>query len=54
MLLVRRNARAKLACDENQRDDIRLCDLEPRFTCQACGRLDADERPDWRIVEEYA
>jgi hypothetical protein len=24
---------------------VRLSDLEPRFTCQACGRRDADVRP---------
>ena len=27
-------------------DDVRLSDLEPRFTCQACGRRGADVRPD--------
>jgi hypothetical protein len=26
-------------------DDVRLSDLEPRFTCQACGRRGADVRP---------
>ena len=26
-------------------DEIRLSDLEPRFTCQACGRHGADVRP---------
>jgi hypothetical protein len=26
-------------------DDIRLSDLEPRFTCKACGRRGADVRP---------
>jgi len=25
-------------------DDVRLSDLEPRFTCQACGRRGADVR----------
>jgi hypothetical protein len=35
-------------------DDLRLSDLEPRFTCQACGRKGADVRPDWRSVEAYA
>ena len=47
-------------------DDVRLSDLEsrftcqacgrrkPRFTCQACGRRGADVRPDWQSVEEYA
>jgi hypothetical protein len=28
-------------------DDIRLSDLEGRFTCQACDRRRADIRPDW-------
>jgi hypothetical protein len=27
-------------------DDLRLSDLEPKFTCQACGRRGADVRPD--------
>jgi hypothetical protein len=26
-------------------DDVRLSDLEPKFTCQACGRRGADVRP---------
>jgi hypothetical protein len=30
-------------------DDVRLSDIECRFTCQACGRRGADVRPnfDW-------
>jgi hypothetical protein len=28
-------------------DDVRLSDLEPRFTCQACGTKGADLRPDF-------
>jgi len=28
-------------------DDMRLSDLEPRFTCQACGKSGADVRPDF-------
>jgi hypothetical protein len=28
-------------------DDVRLTDLEPRFTRQACGRRGADVRPDF-------
>jgi hypothetical protein len=32
-------------------DDVRLSDLEPRFTCQACGRRGADVRPNWKSVE---
>ena len=35
-------------------DDVRLSDLEQRFTCQACGRRGADVRPDWRSAEAYA
>jgi hypothetical protein len=26
-------------------DDVRLSDLDPRFTCQACGHRGADVRP---------
>ena len=29
-------------------DDVRLSDLEPKFTCQACGRKGADVRPNFR------
>jgi len=28
-------------------DDIRLSDIEPRFTCQACGKRGADVRPNF-------
>jgi hypothetical protein len=28
-------------------DDVRLSDLEPRFTCKACGRKGADVRPNF-------
>jgi hypothetical protein len=28
-------------------DDVRLSDLEPLFTCQACGKKGADVRPDF-------
>ncbi len=28
-------------------DDVRLSDLEPQFTCQACGQRGADARPDF-------
>jgi hypothetical protein len=28
-------------------DDIRLSDIEPRFTCSACGKRGADVRPDF-------
>jgi hypothetical protein len=28
-------------------DDVRLSDIEPRFTCQACGKRGADVRPDF-------
>jgi hypothetical protein len=34
--------------------DVRLSDLEPRFTCQASGRKGADVRPDWQSMEAYA
>jgi hypothetical protein len=26
-------------------DDVRLSDLEPKFTCRACGQRGADVRP---------
>jgi len=26
-------------------DDVRLSELEPKFTCKACGRRGADVRP---------
>jgi hypothetical protein len=28
-------------------DDVRLSDIEPRFTCKACGKNGADVRPDF-------
>jgi hypothetical protein len=33
-------------------DDVRLSDLEPRFTCQACGRRGATVRPYFGWEEE--
>jgi hypothetical protein len=27
-------------------DDVRLSDIEPMFTCTACGKRGADVRPD--------
>jgi hypothetical protein len=35
-------------------DDVRLSDIEPRFTCQACGHRGADIRPNFGWVEEAA
>jgi hypothetical protein len=35
-------------------DDVRLSDLEPRFTCQACSQRGADVRPEWQSAEAYA
>ena len=32
-------------------DDVRLSDVEPRFTCQACGHKGADVRPDFHWKE---
>jgi len=29
-------------------DDVRLSDLEPKFTCQACGHRGADVRPNFQ------
>jgi hypothetical protein len=28
-------------------DDLRLSDIEPRFTCTVCGKYGADVRPDF-------
>ena len=28
-------------------DDVRLSDIEPGFTCTACGKPGADVRPDF-------
>jgi hypothetical protein len=28
-------------------DDVRLSDLEPKFTCKACGLRGADVRPNF-------
>jgi hypothetical protein len=28
-------------------DDVRLSDIEPNFTCLACGKRGADVRPDF-------
>jgi hypothetical protein len=35
-------------------DDVRLSDIELRFTLQACGKRGADVRPDWTSAEAYA
>jgi hypothetical protein len=37
-------------------DDVRLSDLEMRFTCQAWGRRGADIRPnfDWELETRHA
>jgi hypothetical protein len=37
-------------------DDMRLSDIEPRFTCQACGTKGADVRPNfhWEIEARRA
>jgi hypothetical protein len=33
-------------------DDVRLSDLEPRFTCKACGTRAADVRPNFHWQRE--
>jgi hypothetical protein len=33
-------------------DKVRLSDIEPRFTCQACGRRGADVRPNFHWERE--
>jgi len=35
-------------------DDVRLSDIEPRFTCQACGQRGADVRPNFHWEREAA
>jgi hypothetical protein len=35
-------------------DDVRLSDLEPRFTCQSRGWRGAEVRPDWNSAEAHA
>ena len=37
---------------EDWPDDIRLSDLEVRFTCSVCGHRCADIRPDWQSKNE--
>jgi hypothetical protein len=32
-------------------DDVRLSDIEARFTCQRCGGKGADVRPDFSTVK---
>jgi hypothetical protein len=35
-------------------DHVRLSDIQPRFTCQACGKRGADVRPNFGWAEEAA
>jgi hypothetical protein len=35
-------------------DDVRPSDIEPRFTCEACGQTGADVHPDWNSIDAYA
>jgi hypothetical protein len=39
---------------DHRPDDVRLSDLEPRFTWQACGRRGADVRPNFPTGEREA
>ena len=32
-------------------DHVRLSDLEPKFTCQACGHRGADIRPNFQLAK---
>jgi hypothetical protein len=43
------SGRISLISGDRWPDDVRLSDIEPRFTCEACGRRGADVRPnfDW-------
>lgn len=31
-------------------DEVRLSDIEPRFTCKACGKCGADVRPNFGLA----
>ena len=33
-------------------DDVRLSDIEARFTCRACGKRGAVVRPDFQLEQE--
>jgi len=35
-------------------DDVRLFDIEGRFTCAACGKRGADVRPDFNWSAGWA
>jgi hypothetical protein len=39
-------------CGDRWPDDVRLSDLEPKFTCQVCGHKGADVRPNFGWEEE--
>jgi hypothetical protein len=41
----------KLSADQ-WADDVRLSDIEDRFTCKACGKRGADARPDFSQVQK--
>jgi hypothetical protein len=47
--LLQRPYLQSLAGDQRRplADDVRLSDIEPRFTCRACGKRSADVRPDF-------
>jgi hypothetical protein len=31
-------------------DEVRISDIEPRFTCQACGKKGAKVRPNFAVA----
>jgi hypothetical protein len=35
-------------------DDLRLSDIEDRFTCSACGKRGADVRPNFSLERKAA
>jgi hypothetical protein len=41
-----RSNRTKVRADRWP-DQIRLCDIEPHFVCQVCGKRGAADRPDF-------
>jgi hypothetical protein len=42
----------RLDADHRWAGDVRLSDIEPLFTCQACGKKGADVRPNFHSEEE--
>ena len=50
--MVFRSCAATFVLTDQWPDDVRLSDIEPRFTCQACGTKGADLRPNFHWERE--